>query len=760
MVLRLGLAALLLSTTAALAQDITKFAVPYSGGPGVVGWLAIGPCAAGQGLGWPNGPTQPPACAAGGGGGGGGITAIIGTAPISSVTAGATATIGLNLDPNFRVDASNRLAHITYQPGHVLGNASTIVAEPVENSLSNMFDIAFASTPGFFLQRTSGGWAAGLINYSSMVNISNNTVLGNISGGANFPAALTASQLTTLCTLFSSTVSGCVPQSGGGTVNFLRADGTWAAPAGGGGGITSINTQTGPAITIAAGTGLSVANTTNTVTVAGTVFSPTLAGIVPQSGGGAVNFLRADGTWASPATGSFLPLAGGTLTGQLNLNYTSPLIVLNKTATSGQTDSIVGQTTGNNRWGVVLGDSSNEGGGNSGSDFKIINYADAGTALITPFWITRSTGVATFQGNGVWISGTASVAPTLTMNKAASGMSNSFYADTNGSARWSISMGDSTAESGGNAGSNWSLSAYTDAGAAIGSALACTRSSALCTVASDPVVPLGVATKQYADSRVAPQSGLLIGTGATTILFQPYNGATIRVNGLIYQIPSGGIQCSNSGVNVNGTPGQSLASNTTYLVGLADNGAGALICAYLTSLAHNYSQTAGNIGTEIPAGNNSISVIGMVHTNASTPGGFNDDSANRNVASWFNRRKRYISGASFGGVTTTSPSGVNLCAACAIKFTVFSENQVSMSASLAASQTVNNTASTTNYMGLGMDGLGALGGTGIPAANIGYYLNATFATVVSDGYHSVDIYGATTGGTATFYGNIQGELWQ
>jgi hypothetical protein len=36
--------------------------------------------------------------------------------------------------------------------------------------------------------------------------------------------------------LFTATAEGAVPASGGGTVNFLRADGTWAAPAGGGGG--------------------------------------------------------------------------------------------------------------------------------------------------------------------------------------------------------------------------------------------------------------------------------------------------------------------------------------------------------------------------------------------------------------------------------------------------------------------------------------------------------------------------------------------
>lgn len=47
---------------------------------------------------------------------------------------------------------------------------------------------------------------------------------------------------------FGSSTKGVVPASGGGTTNFLRADGTWAAPSGGGGGVTSFNTRTGAVV--------------------------------------------------------------------------------------------------------------------------------------------------------------------------------------------------------------------------------------------------------------------------------------------------------------------------------------------------------------------------------------------------------------------------------------------------------------------------------------------------------------------------------
>lgn len=62
----------------------------------------------------------------------------------------------------------------------------------------------------------------------------NIVLAGPGSGSAAAPTfrSLVASDLP----LFSSSDAGVVPSSGGGTTNFLRADGTWDAPSGGGGG--------------------------------------------------------------------------------------------------------------------------------------------------------------------------------------------------------------------------------------------------------------------------------------------------------------------------------------------------------------------------------------------------------------------------------------------------------------------------------------------------------------------------------------------
>ncbi len=63
-------------------------------------------------------------------------------------------------------------------------------------------------------------------------------VIGRVAGGSGSASQLTPAQLTTLVQAFTDALSGAVPASGGGTTNFLRADGTWAAPPGGGSGLT------------------------------------------------------------------------------------------------------------------------------------------------------------------------------------------------------------------------------------------------------------------------------------------------------------------------------------------------------------------------------------------------------------------------------------------------------------------------------------------------------------------------------------------
>ncbi|MCX7646859.1 MAG: phage tail repeat domain-containing protein, partial [Rhodobacteraceae bacterium] len=70
---------------------------------------------------------------------------------------------------------------------------------------------------------------AGVSHTHTAAQISDSTAAGR----AMLTAAGAAAQ-TALLETFTATAKGLAPASGGGTTNFLRADGTWAAPPGGG----------------------------------------------------------------------------------------------------------------------------------------------------------------------------------------------------------------------------------------------------------------------------------------------------------------------------------------------------------------------------------------------------------------------------------------------------------------------------------------------------------------------------------------------
>jgi hypothetical protein len=96
-----------------------------------------------------------------------------------------------------------------------------------------MYDVASLAVP------TWGGIAGLLANQADLVAAlalkRDSAGLGYFATGtdaANLTGTVPAARLP----VFDSATKGAVPASGGGTVNFLCADGTWKAPPGGGGG--------------------------------------------------------------------------------------------------------------------------------------------------------------------------------------------------------------------------------------------------------------------------------------------------------------------------------------------------------------------------------------------------------------------------------------------------------------------------------------------------------------------------------------------
>src|SRR6185369_7508947 len=99
---------------------------------------------------------------------------------------------------------------------------------------------------------------------TSVSVVTANSLSGTVATATTTPA------ITLDIALFTSIAKGAVPLSGGGTVNYLRADGTWHAPPGTTGTVTSVDVSGGT-------TGLTTSGgpitTSGTITVAGTLIA-------------------------------------------------------------------------------------------------------------------------------------------------------------------------------------------------------------------------------------------------------------------------------------------------------------------------------------------------------------------------------------------------------------------------------------------------------------------------------------------------------
>ena len=81
---------------------------------------------------------------------------------------------------------------------------------------------------------TSGKIADDAVGNDKLANMAFGTIKARTTAGTGNPENATGTEVTALLDTFTSGAKGLVPASGGGTVNFLRADGTFAAPGGGG----------------------------------------------------------------------------------------------------------------------------------------------------------------------------------------------------------------------------------------------------------------------------------------------------------------------------------------------------------------------------------------------------------------------------------------------------------------------------------------------------------------------------------------------
>jgi hypothetical protein len=178
---------------------------------------------------------------------------------------------------------------------------------------------------------------------------------------------------------------------------------------------------------------------------------------------------------AATLSAGYLPLTGGTLTGPLqvggNVTLNAPagagaLVAVN--AGPGWGKNLAFQTAGVNRWVVYSNNTAENPPNNTGSDFSISRYTDAGALVDNPLAITRSSGAVAIGAGGLTVAGPATVSgpnPTITLS-GASTVNRMIYMESNGSLRW-IMGADAENETGSNAGSNLLIQRFNDSGAMI-----------------------------------------------------------------------------------------------------------------------------------------------------------------------------------------------------------------------------------------------------------------------------------------------------
>ncbi|CAM6005515.1 unnamed protein product [Sphagnum balticum] len=169
-------------------------------------------------------------------------------------------------------------------------SANSFFAAPNGASGAPSFRAIVAADIPLLNQNTSGsaGSVSGtnVITNSNLAQMATLTIKGNNTGSTANAADLTVAQVNAILPVFSSSLNGLAPASGGGTANFLRADGTWAPPAGSVTSVAFADASTTPIYTISGSPVTSSGTLTQTLTTqaAHSVFAGPTTGSPAQPG--------------------------------------------------------------------------------------------------------------------------------------------------------------------------------------------------------------------------------------------------------------------------------------------------------------------------------------------------------------------------------------------------------------------------------------------------------------------------------------------
>ena len=181
---------------------------------------------------------------------------------------------------------------------------------------------SISSTLPLAVQNNITTLANSAVSNTKMANMAANTIKGNNTDLISAPLDLTTIQVTAMLNPFTATLNGLAPLSGGGTSNFLRADGTWALPSSlMGGTVTNVSIATANGFT---------GTVTNPTTIPDITISTDVGGILKGNG---ISILPAtpgiDYSDGTSALGTGI-LRSTTATGALSIAVAGDFPVLNQ----------------------------------------------------------------------------------------------------------------------------------------------------------------------------------------------------------------------------------------------------------------------------------------------------------------------------------------------------------------------------------------------------------------------------------------------
>jgi hypothetical protein len=210
--------------------------------------------------------------------------------------------------------------------GGTSGTGATQLTKTLLNTIISEAAAAISSLTGDVSGSGPGAAAvtisAGAVTLSKMAALAPDSIIGNNTSSSATPLALTEAEVTAMLDVFTSSLQGLVPASGGGTTNFLRADGTWATPPSSGGTVTSValaDASTAPIYTVSG----SPVTSSGTLAITLNTQSANTALAGPTSGSAAQPTFRALIPADMPELASTTPgSAGSTFIGDNN-SYTN-----------------------------------------------------------------------------------------------------------------------------------------------------------------------------------------------------------------------------------------------------------------------------------------------------------------------------------------------------------------------------------------------------------------------------------------------------